>query len=197
VANDLCPLDLLTQFRGAADIPPTGDKGNSIYFPVVNHPLPTASATVGQYGWVNSTTANVNFAANAATYSSPSVTANNPFPSFPYNGFVAAPVYSVTYGITQAGSPLPDTTYPVPGDITVWNNYTQENFANPLCNYMGTTPSSFSPTESILSLTASQSALLPDGLRPHRRAELQPAAPGVTHRSDSQLGIVPLCDLRH
>src|SRR5208282_565542 len=145
-----------TQFRGAADIPPTGDKGNSIYFPVVNHPLPTASATVGQYGWVNSTTANVNFAANAATYSSPSVTANNPFPSFPYNGFVAAPVYSVTYGITQAGSPLPDTTYPVPGDITVWNNYTQENFANPLCNYMGTTPSSFSPTESILSLTASQ-----------------------------------------
>ena len=34
LTGDLCPLDTLTQFRGAADLPPTGAKGNSTYIPV-------------------------------------------------------------------------------------------------------------------------------------------------------------------
>ncbi len=70
------------------------------------------------------------------------------YASQPHNGFVAAPIYSVTYGITPASSPLPDTTYPVPGDLTTWNTYTNPSFGNPLCNVSGTTPTSFDPTVS-------------------------------------------------
>jgi hypothetical protein len=163
LAGDQCPLDIATQYIGEGDGPPGGAKaggGGSLYFPTANHPLPTQSAAVGQYGWVNSSTANVNFTANAAVY--PPV----PLPEVaipPANGFVAAPIYSVTYGITPASSPLPDTTYPVPGDLTTWNTFTNSNFGTPLCNVSGTTPSSLDPSVSavsILSLTTSQ----PDGL---------------------------------
>jgi hypothetical protein len=156
LAGDLCPLDTLTQFRGAADIPPAGNKGNSTYIPVVNHPLPTTTAAVGTNGWVNSTTAQVNFNASAATYNPSS---NNPAA----NGFIAAAIYSVTYGYTPASSPLPDTTYPVPGDSSLWNTNTNPNFGDPLCNVGGTTPSSFT-TSSNLFGTPPPATLPPDGL---------------------------------
>jgi hypothetical protein len=155
LVGDLSPLDGLTQFLGAAD----GSGGssvplkNSVFFLVANHPLPTASAAIGQYGWVNSSTANVNFTANAAAYPPSGA---NPIPSA--NGFAAAPLYSVTYGVTPASSPLPDTTYPVPGDVTVLTPESAPSFGNPLCS--AGAPSSFSPTANILPLTSSQ----PDGL---------------------------------
>ena len=38
----------------------------------------------------------------------------------PNNDFVAAPVYSITYGVSPAGA-LPSTEFPVKGDVTLLN----------------------------------------------------------------------------
>jgi hypothetical protein len=143
VTGDLCPLDTLTQFKGAADSSHGGTTSgkNSVFIPVVNMPLPSTTITKTTYqsnGWVPapSSTAQLTFTANPASYS-PSIT--NP----PANTFVAAPAYSVTYGITPANMPLPDTTYPVSGDVTLFNPTANPNFADPLCST--STTSSFSP----------------------------------------------------
>ena len=143
VAGDLCPLDTLTQFMGAADPSHGGTTAgkNSLLIPVVNMPLPSTAITNATYqanGWVPapSSTAQLTFTANPASYS-PS-TANPPS-----NTFVAASAYSVTYGITPANMPLPDTTYPVSGDITLFNSTANPNFGDPLCST--STTSSFSP----------------------------------------------------
>ena len=143
VVNDLCPLDTLTQFMGAADPSHGGTTAgkNSLLIPVVNMPLPSTAITNATYqsnGWLPapSSTAQLTFTANPASYS-PSTT--NP----PSNTFVAAPAYSVTYGITPANMPLPDTTYPVSGDITLFNSTANPNFGDPLCST--STTSSFSP----------------------------------------------------
>jgi hypothetical protein len=128
LTNFLCPLDTLTQFKGAAD-PLSGSTTtgkNSIFIPVVNMPLPfTQTAITGQNanGWVHSSPFSVSFTANQATY--PGTAPNNPAK----NDFQAAPPYSVTYGIAPLATPLPDTTYPVPtdavqypGNTTVFHN---------------------------------------------------------------------------
>ncbi|MGD1025271.1 MAG: Ig-like domain repeat protein [Candidatus Sulfotelmatobacter sp.] len=148
VAGDLCPLDTLTQFMGAADPSHGGTTAgkNSVLIPVVNMPLPSTAitnATFQSNGWVPApnSTAQLTFTANAASYN-PSIT--NP----PSNTFVAAPAYSVTYGITPANMPLPDTTYPVSGDITLFNSTANANFADPLCST--STTSSFSPPTVII-----------------------------------------------
>ncbi|MGA7400089.1 MAG: hypothetical protein WBW38_08705 [Candidatus Sulfotelmatobacter sp.] len=145
VMYDLCPLDTLTQFMGAADPSHGGTTAgkNSLLIPVVNMPLPSTAITNATYqsnGWVPapSSTAQLTFTANPASYS-PSLTNPNP----PSNNFVAAPAYSVTYGITPANMPLPDTTYPVSGDITLFNSTANPNFGDPLCST--STTSSFSP----------------------------------------------------
>lgn len=115
LAGYLCPLDTLTQFKGAADAisGSTTTGKNSIFIPVVNVPLPTTATTTNANanGWVNSTTINATFVSNQATY--------NTSTSIPAaNGFTAAPPYSVTYGLTPANVPLPDTTFPLAGDTT-------------------------------------------------------------------------------
>jgi hypothetical protein len=140
VAGDLCPLDTLTQFRGAADSSPGGTTAgkNSIFIPVVNMPLPSTALTSSfqSDGWVQvPNAASVTFTANPASYSPGAI---NP----PTNGFVAAPAYSVTYGVTPATSPLPDSTYPVPSDTTLFNPTANPNFGTPLCS--PSTTSSFS-----------------------------------------------------
>jgi hypothetical protein len=142
VAGDLCPLNTLTQFLGAADVAPGGTTAgkNSVFVPVVNVPLPSTSVSNQNYqsnGWVSApqTSANLIFTANPASYNP---TAVNP----PANGFVAAPTYSVTYGVAPASNPLPDPTYPVAGDITLFNPSANPNFADPLCS--NSTSSSFS-----------------------------------------------------
>lgn len=141
VQGDLCPLNTLTQFLGAADVAPGGTTAgkNSVIIPVVNVPLPSTTISNAGYqsnGWVGApaSSATLTFTANPASYS-PS--ASNP----PANTFVPAPAYSVTYGITPASSPLPDTTYPVSGDITLFNSTANPNFATPLCS--SATTSSF------------------------------------------------------
>jgi hypothetical protein len=143
VAGDLCPLDLLTQFLGEADNSPgvTKPAGNSVYIPVANHPLPSATAVVSnlQNGWVNGP-AQVNFTASAAAYNPSS---NNPFPTSPYNSFTPAPVYSVTYGLSPASSPLPDTTLPIATDQSVYPATSAQGFGHPLCS--SGAPSYFAP----------------------------------------------------
>jgi uncharacterized repeat protein (TIGR01451 family) len=106
-----CPQNPLTEFKGAAD--PTGGATprsvNSTFIPVYNMPLPQTTVTIPAAtasGWVNTRTVVVNFASNPATYPAPN------------NGFVAANIASFTYG---QGTPVPDPTFPVPGDITTLN----------------------------------------------------------------------------
>ncbi|MGB8580644.1 MAG: hypothetical protein WCD47_07460 [Candidatus Sulfotelmatobacter sp.] len=142
VAGDLCPLDTLTQFKGAADVLPGGTTSgkNSILIPVVNMPLPSTTFTSSfqSNGWTQAPNpASVTFTANPATYSPGAI---NP----PTNGFVAAPAYAVTYGVTPAASPLPDTTYPIPSDTTLFNPRANPNFGAPLCS-PSTTPSFSAP----------------------------------------------------
>jgi hypothetical protein len=133
----LCPLDTLTLFTGAADPSHGGTTTgkNSIYIPVVNMPLPftAASITNQSNSWVNNDTADLSFVANQANYT-PANT--NP----PSNNFTPAPPYSVTYGVTPFGANLPDTTYPVPGDLPLYNTNTFQNFQTPLCGNGGPTP---------------------------------------------------------
>ena len=139
--NDLSPADGLTQFLGAAD----GSGGssvplkNSVLFLVANHPLPTATATIaGQNGngWINSTTINATFNSSAATYAPG---AANP----PSNKFVPAPPYSLTYGISTWPA-LPDTTYPVTGDLANYNSTVNPNLGvnpNPPPSWLPLCPS--------------------------------------------------------
>jgi hypothetical protein len=148
LAGDLCPLDTLTQFRGAADPLPGGRTGgrNTIYVPVVNKPLPFTHASIqgqggvetdeGQMnGWVTSGNVTVNFTSFAATYNP---TNTNP----PSNGFMPAAPYSLTYGISSASVPVPDPTYAVPGDTSNYNDpFVMHNFGAPLCQ--AGTPASF------------------------------------------------------
>jgi hypothetical protein len=164
LAGNVSPLDGLTQFLGAAD----GSGGssvplkNSVFFLVANHPLPTATATIaGQNsnGWINSTSAgtiNATFNSAAASYTPG---AANP----PSNTFVAAPPYSLTYGISTYPA-LPDTTYPVTEDFTNYNANVNQNLGLnptpppswlPLCSFAPSpaTPASFQSTGSFSSLS--------------------------------------------
>jgi hypothetical protein len=148
LTGDLCPLDTLTQFRGAADPLPGGTTGgrNTIYVPVVNKPLPFTHTTImGEMnGWVDTNNVTVNFVSNEATYNP---TGTNP----PANNFMSAPPYSLTYGIASASVPVPDTTYPVPGDTTNYNDpYVTHNFGAPLCQ--AGTPASFNSSASFENL---------------------------------------------
>ena len=132
LSGDLCPLDTMTQFLGAADAKSgsTTTGRNSIFVPVVNMPEPftsNVSITGATNGWVKTSSATANFTSNQATYS-PTAKVNPPA-----NNFVAAPPYSLTYGISKAGAPIPDTTYPVAGDVTNYNAGVQPNFAPPVC----------------------------------------------------------------
>jgi hypothetical protein len=121
--QQLCPQDALTAFYGADDARPSGPiDENSTFIPVINMPLPSTVATVtsaNQYNWISSTNSNnvaVSFIASPATYT--------PSPSLPANGFTPAPIQSETYGVSSAGSPVPDPTFPVPGDTTLSNSGT-------------------------------------------------------------------------
>ncbi len=151
LAGDPCPLNILTQFLGETDVGPGDTKaaGNSVYIPGANHPEPSGTAIISnlQNGWVTGP-AQVNFTASAASYSPSS---NNPFPIAPYNGFTPAPVYSITYGLSPASNPLPDTTLPIATDQSVYPATSAQGFGNPLCssgapNYFAPAPVSVTPS---------------------------------------------------
>jgi hypothetical protein len=117
-ATQKCPQNPLTVFRGAADPTPGGTpRGvNSTFIPVLNMPLPStrvAVTTDSFFEWQNTPTVKVKFSASPATYS--------PTAQRPANGFIAAPIQSVTFGTSPANTPLPDTTFPIPTDTTLFN----------------------------------------------------------------------------
>lgn len=144
LTGDLCPLDTLTQFKGAAD-PVHGSTTsgkNSIFIPVTNVPLPFTQTTVtgrNANGWVRSTSVTASFVSNQANYIPVS---GNP----PANGFTPAPPYSLTYGFAEASVAAPDTTFPVSGDVSNPNVGTTALDSNkPLCAKTGV-PNPFSST---------------------------------------------------
>ena len=142
LAGDSCPLNTSTVLHGAADNGPGGGTPgrNSVYVAGANAALPfsTGVSVSGPSNqpvpnsWVNSEDVTANFTANSATYYGG---ANNPSS----NHFITSPVYSWSFGTTKAFDangnpiPLPDPTYPVPGDTTIWNNGVSQNFVAPFC----------------------------------------------------------------
>jgi uncharacterized repeat protein (TIGR01451 family) len=126
VANQLCPQNPLTEFKGTGDpISGSTPRGvNSTFIPVLNMPLPVTTFTttppMTATGWVNSRTVTINFSSQRATYSGP-----NP------NGFTAAPIASFTYG-TQTS--VPDPTFPANGDISFSNGSCPTGGAEPFTN---------------------------------------------------------------
>jgi hypothetical protein len=152
LAGALCPLDLLTEFEGAADLRggSTTTGSNSVLVPVANMPLPTAMAAVtsqNTYGWIRgSSTISATFTSNEAVYPT---TGNIPSA----NGFApasAAPPMSLTYGISTWPT-LPDTTYPLTGDLANANSNT--SLTTPFCNTGGATPPTFASAGSFSGLS--------------------------------------------
>ncbi len=104
----LCPQNPLTSFLGDFRSGSGGSTTNSTFIVVSGVPLPStlASFSPDNSGWSNSSTVNLNFLTTP-----PSVAAPN-------NGFIAAPVRTLTYGI-DSPPPYPDTSLPIPGDVTL------------------------------------------------------------------------------
>jgi hypothetical protein len=109
-----CPQNLLTDFEG-----PGVGKGSGTPQPVIHSsfisvgPVPEiyTSEHIETYGtdnWINSRKVNVLFSAHPPRVPPPN------------NGFVASPVYSITYGVSLLDA-LPPTEFPVPGDTTLLN----------------------------------------------------------------------------
>jgi hypothetical protein len=112
IANLLCPQNLLTSFSGpgAYTSGGRGQSSNSTFITVAPVPEDLTVVTVpGQKlgYWINSQSAKVNF------LSVPPAIASK-------NSFVAAPIQSITYGVSPASS-VPQPGPPVPGDVTVPN----------------------------------------------------------------------------
>ncbi len=112
IANQLCPQNLLTSFSGpgAYTSGGRGESSNSTFITVAPVPEDLTIVTVpGQRlgYWINSHSFKVNF------LSVPPALASK-------NNFVAAPIQSITYGISLASS-VPQPGAPVPDDVTVPN----------------------------------------------------------------------------
>ena len=112
IANLLCPQNLLTSFTGpgAYTSGARGQSSNSTFITVAPVPEDLTVVTVpGQRlgSWINSSSFKVNF------LSVPPALASK-------NSFVAAPIQSITYGISLASS-VPPAGAPVPDDVTVPN----------------------------------------------------------------------------
>ena len=113
IANQLCPQNLFTSFSGpgAYKSGGRGESSNSTFITVAPVPedLTIVTVTGQRLGyWINSHSAKVNF------LSMPPALASK-------NNFVAAPIQSITYGISLASN-VPQPGSPVPDDVTVPNS---------------------------------------------------------------------------
>jgi hypothetical protein len=112
IAGELCPQNLLTSFSGpgAYTSGGRGQDSNSTFITVAPVPedLTIVTVTGQRLGyWINNHSFKVNF------LSVPPAVASK-------NNFVAAPIQSITYGISPASS-VPQPGPPVPDDVTVPN----------------------------------------------------------------------------
>ncbi len=110
--HDLCPQNLLTLFSGPGAY---GSKGtsthpNSTFITVAPVPEDLTSVTFAftPRTWINRLT----FKANLASIP--------PVVPEPNNGFLAAPILSITYGISPADD-VPSTEFPIPSDTVLVN----------------------------------------------------------------------------
>jgi hypothetical protein len=109
--HDLCPQNFLTLFSGPGAY---GGKGtsthpNSTFITVAPVPEDLTTVTLSpSRTWVNHHTVKAN------------ISSIPPVVPAPNNGFVAAPILSITYGISPAND-VPSTEFPVPGDIVLDN----------------------------------------------------------------------------
>ena len=104
----MCPQNPITAFYGDFRSGSGGATTNSTFIVVSGVPLPStlASFSPNSSGWSNNNSVNLNFLATP-----PSVPAPN-------NGYVPAAIHTITYGI-DSGAPYPDTSLPIPGDVTL------------------------------------------------------------------------------
>jgi uncharacterized repeat protein (TIGR01451 family) len=146
IANLLCPQNVLTSFSGpgAYRSGGSGQSPNSTFITVVPVPEDLTAVTVtGQQPgyWINSHNATVNFV------STPPAVASS-------NDFIAAPIQSLTYGISSASS-VPAPGSPVPGDVTL------PNTACPAPGSSNPPPASvFTPSAQDISVSADGTYLL-------------------------------------
>jgi hypothetical protein len=105
----ICPQNPLTSFLGDFRSGSGGNTTNSTFVVVAGVPLPHTLALFlpNRFGWSNSKTVNLNF-----------LTAPAFVPPFNNNGFVAAAIQTLTYGIDDAPLPV-DTSLPISGDVTL------------------------------------------------------------------------------
>jgi uncharacterized repeat protein (TIGR01451 family) len=113
IAQQLCPQNVLTDFSGPGKYK-TGGSGqnpNSTFITIA--PVPEALTTVSVTGlqpgnWINSHSPTLHFVSTP-----PAISSNN--------NFVAAPIETLTYGISTASS-VPQPPAPVPNDTILTNN---------------------------------------------------------------------------
>jgi len=105
----MCPQNPITSFLGDFRSGSGGSTTNSTFIAVTGVPLPFTVPIFlpNIFGWSNSGTVSLKF----TTFPPTVPPANN-------NGFIAAPIASLTYGI-DSGAPYPDTSLPIPGDVTL------------------------------------------------------------------------------
>jgi len=104
----MCPQNPITSFLGDERSGSPVSTTNSAFVVVAGVPLASTLAgfTPDSSGWSNNSSVTLNF------LTTPPVVAP------PNNNFVAAPIHTMTYGI-DSGAPYPDTSLPIPGDVTL------------------------------------------------------------------------------
>jgi hypothetical protein len=107
-AGVMCPQNPITAFYGDFRSGTGGATTNSSFIVAAGVPLPStlASFSPDSSGWSKSNSVNLNFLTTPPSVASPN------------NGFVAAAIQTITYGI-DSGAPYPDTSLPIPGDVTL------------------------------------------------------------------------------
>jgi Domain of unknown function DUF11 len=147
IHNQLCPQNVLTNFSGpgAYRSGGPGQSPNSGFITIAPVPEDLTAITVSPQpqpgNWINKQTAVVSFV------STPPAIASN-------NNFVAAPIQSLTYGISGTSN-VPQPGSPVPGDITV------PNTACPTPGISNPPPATvFTPTPQTINVSADGTYLL-------------------------------------
>lgn len=107
----MCPQNPLTSFFGDFRSGSGGSTTNSTFIVVAGVPLPYTLPwfTPNRFGWSNSGNVTVNFL-SVPPWLPPSNS----------NGFIAAPIQTLTYGIDNLSVPV-DTSLPIAGDVTLSN----------------------------------------------------------------------------
>jgi len=105
----MCPQNPLTSFLGDFKSGSGGSTTNSTFIVVAGVPLPYTLAwfTPNRFGWSNNGNITVNFLSVPPLL----LPSNN-------NGFIAAPIQTLTYGIDDLAVPV-DTSLPIAGDVTL------------------------------------------------------------------------------